>query len=114
MSFGSPACDYVENSLDLNQFLITHPVATYFLKMGSNSFKSEGILKGDILVVDRSLPAVDHKLIIAELNGELSVQKLRCKNQKNWLLNDSRPPYQIKEEDIFAVWGVVTSVIRKI
>lgn len=114
MSFGSPACDYVENSLDLNRFLINHPIATYFMKMDSDSFKNEGILKGDILVVDRSLPPVDNKLIIAELNGELTVQRLRCKNGKNWLMSYTHSPRLISEDDFFVVWGTVTSVIRKI
>ena len=54
MSFGSPACDYVENSLDLNRFLISHPIATYFMKMQGDALKNAGIFNGDILVVDRS------------------------------------------------------------
>lgn len=63
MSFGSPACDYVENSLDLNRFLISHPIATYFMKMQGDAHKNAGIFNGDILVVDRSLPAADRRLI---------------------------------------------------
>lgn len=116
MPFGSPACDYVENSLDLNRYLITHPAATYFMKMQGNALKNAGILNGDILVVDRSLPAVDRRLIIAELNGELTARRFRLKDGKTWLLSEDgkTPPYRIGRQDQFAVWGTVTSVIRKV
>lgn len=71
MSFGSPACDYVENSLDLNRFLISHPVATYFMKMQGDALKNAGIFNGDILVVDRSLPAADRRLIAPNSTANL-------------------------------------------
>lgn len=116
MSFGSPACDYVENSLDLNRFLISHPVATYFMKMQGDALKNAGIFNGDILVVDRSLPAADRRLIVAELNGELTAGVFA--HTKAALFCSARtaapPPYRLSRKDRFSVWGVVTSVIRKI
>ena len=116
MSFGSPACDYAENSLDLNRFLINHPVATYFMKMQGDALKNAGIFNGDILVVDRSLPAADHKLIIAELNGELTARRFRTQDGNSFLLGEDghTPPYRLSRKDRFSVWGVITSVIRKI
>lgn len=116
MSFGSPACDYVENSLDLNRFLISRPAATYFMKMQGDVLKNAGIFNGDILVVDRSLPAADRKLIIAELNGELTARRFRSQEGSAFLLGEDgrTPPYCLSRKDRFSVWGVVTSVIRKI
>ena len=116
MSFGSPACDYVENSLDLNRFLINRPAATYFMKMQGDVLKNAGIFNGDILVVDRSLPAADRKLIIAELNGELTARRFRSQEGSAFLLGEDghTPPYRLSRKDRFSVWGVVTSVIRKI
>ena len=107
MSFGSPACDYVENSLDLNRFLISHPIATYFMKMQGDALKNAGIFNGDILVVD---------LIVAELNGELTARRFRSHEGSTFLLGEDgrTPPYRLSRKDRFSVWGVVTSVIRKI
>ncbi len=116
MSFGSPACDYVENSLDLNRFLISHPIATYFMKMQGDALKNAGIFNGDILVVDRSLPAADRRLIVAELNGELTARRFRSHEGSTFLLGEDgrTTPYRLSRKDRFSVWGVVTSVIRKI
>lgn len=116
MPFGSPSCDYEENNLDLNRYLVSHPIATYFVKMDGDNLKSGGIFNGDILVVDRSLSAIDRHLIIAELNGELLARRYRIKDKRVYLLcEDGRtPPYQINNNDQFSIWGTVTSVIRKV
>ena len=74
--FPSPADDYIETMLDLNEYLIKHPAATFFVKASGESMVNAGIHSGDILIVDRSLEAVHGKIVIAALNGELTVKRL--------------------------------------
>ncbi len=114
--FPSPAEDYVEGHLDLNKHLIKHPAATFFVRVSGNSMINAGIYPGDILIVDRSLEATDKKIIIAVLEGELTVKRLRYKNGLCFLEpeNNTYKPIQINEDMAFEVWGVVTNVIHKV
>ncbi|AYL75585.1 translesion error-prone DNA polymerase V autoproteolytic subunit [Citrobacter freundii] len=75
--FPSPAQDYVEDRLDLNNLLIRHPSATYFIKVSGESMHGAGISDGDLLVVDRSLSAVHGDIVIAAVSGEFTVKELR-------------------------------------
>jgi len=71
--FPSPAHDYIERTLDLNELCIRHPAATYFVRAKGDSMLGAGIFSGDILVVDRALKAVDGDIVIACVNGEFTV-----------------------------------------
>jgi DNA polymerase V len=75
--FPSPADDYLEGQLDLNQHLIKHPVATFFVRVAGDSMVGAGIHSGDLLIVDRSLEPSDGRVVIAIVNGELLVKRLR-------------------------------------
>lgn len=112
--FPSPADDYVEGSLDLNKYLIKHPAATFFVRVAGDSMINAGIHPDDILIVDRSLDAVDKKVIIAIVNGELTVKRIRKKKDGIYLVaeNENYKPVKINKEMEFDVWGVVTSVIH--
>ncbi len=114
--FPSPADDYVERTLDLNQHLIEHPAATYFVKASGNSMINAGIHSGDILIVDRSLTPKDKSIVIAALNGELTVKRLRKIKGKIQLLaeNDQYQPIEIEEESHLEIWGVVIYVIHSL
>jgi DNA polymerase V len=74
--FPSPANDYLEKSLDLNEFLIKNPPATFFVEIQGDSMIGAGIHSGDILIVDRSLEAVHNKIVVAVVNGEFTVKRL--------------------------------------
>lgn len=114
--FPSPAQDYIEESLDLNEYLIKHPSATYFVRVDGYSMIEAGIFPDDILIVDRALDAISKKVIIAVLNGELTVKRLIIKNGIYYLKPDN-PEFdtiEISKEDQFSVWGVVTYVIHKL
>lgn len=113
--FPSPAGDYAEEKLDLNRFLIQHPVATYFLRVSGDSMKDAGIIDGDILIVDRSLPPLNHKIIIAELNGELTVKRLKLDQGQTYLMpeNENFHPLLISPQDDFMIWGVVSGSFRR-
>lgn len=67
--FPSPAQDYLEGSLDLNKLVIKHPSATYFVRVSGDSMIGAGISDGDLLVVDRSLPAMHGDIVIAAVAG---------------------------------------------
>jgi DNA polymerase V len=113
--FPSPADSYLDRTLDLNTLLIHHPAATFFVKVTGDSMRNAGISSGDLLVVDRSLEAADNKIVIAIVNGEFTVKRLKIRDNKISLVpeNPAYPILHLKEESDFQVWGVVTYVIHK-
>lgn len=112
--FPSPADDYLEGKLDLNRHLVKHPAATFFVRVTGDSMVETGIHSGDLLVVDRSLEAVDGNVIVAALDGELTVKRLSRHDAAVWLLpaNKNYQPMQVQPSQSFEIWGVVTSVIH--
>ena len=113
--FPSPADDYIERQLDLNNLLIQNPPATFFVRVTGDSMIGAGINHGDLLVVDRSLEPASGRIIIAVLNGELTVKRFERRNGCCRLLaeNPAYLPCEITADTAFEVWGVVTSVIRR-
>jgi len=113
--FPSPAEDHIDQKLDLNELLISHPVATFFVRVAGDSMKDAGINHGDLLVVDRSLEATSGKIVIAIVNGELTVKTFVQDSTSCQLIaaNPAYPPVDITEDIDFSVWGVVTSVIHQ-
>ena len=114
--FPSPADDYVEKSLDLNELLVQKPAATFFVRAQGESMFGAGIHPNDILVVDRSLEPVPRKIVICALNGELTVKRLERHNGQ-WQLKAENPIYAdiiIHEELELVIWGVVTNVIHPV
>ena len=114
--FPSPADDYMEGKLDLNTHLIKHPAATFFVRATGESMLNAGIHPGDLLVVDRSLEAKHGKVVIAALDGHLTVKRLYQKGGKMALLpeNDAFKPIPITPESDMVIWGVVTNVIHSL
>lgn len=112
--FPSPADDVMESELDLNELLIAHPTATFFVRASGVSMIKAGIHDNDILVVDRSLEPSDGKIVIAAVNGELTVKRLKKQGKKLQLVaeNDAYPPIDITESMELHIWGVVTNVIH--
>lgn len=112
--FPSPADDYIEAHLDLNKHLIKHPTATFFVKATGDSMIQAGIHPGDILIVDRSLEATHGRIIIAALDGQLTVKRLHQSAGKVLLMpeNESYQPIPITDETDLVIWGVVTNVIH--
>jgi len=112
--FPSPAEDDTKENLDLNELLIKHPAATFFLRVSGSSMINAGIHHNDLLVVDRSVAPADGKVVIASVNGELTVKRLRYQGKSIALVaeNDAYPPIDITEEMDLRFWGVVTNVIH--
>ncbi len=114
--FPSPAQDYIEGSIDLNEFLISHPNSTFFVRVEGYSMTNAGIQPDDLLIVDRALEAIHNKIVIAILDGELTVKRLSIVDDVYWLIpeNPTYSPIRIDENIDFIVWGVVTYVIHKV
>jgi len=112
--FPSPAADYEEDRLDLNRYLIKNPAATFFVRVTGYSMIGAGIHSGDLLVVDRSLEPRDKSVVIAVVDGELTVKRIRIGKKKITLEpeNEDYPVRQIDKDTDFQVWGVVTNVIH--
>ena len=112
--FPSPADDDIEGKLDLNRHLIKHPAATFFVRVSGDSMLEAGIHTGDLLVVDRSLEAIDGNVVVAALDGELTVKRLYRRDQTLRLLpaNTHYQPIEIQAHQSFEIWGVVTNVIH--
>ena len=114
--FPSPADDYIEGKLDLNRHLIKHPAATFFVRVTGDSMIGAGIHSGDLLVVDRSLEAADRHVVVAVLDGELTVKRLFNQQGVLRLLPENLhyQPIEISGQHAFEIWGVVTSVIHSL
>ena len=113
--FPSPATDYMENKLDLNEYLIKHPAATFIVKAKGSSMTDAGILSGDLLIVDRSIDPKSNDIVIASIFGDLTVKKLQKKAKSLFLLsaNSDYPSIEVKEEMECFIWGVVTYIIHE-
>jgi len=114
--FPSPADDYIEKTLDLNDLLIKKPAATFFVRAEGESMLGAGIHPNDILVVDRSIDPVIGKIVICALNGELTVKRLNSISDEI-VLGAENPAYPdiIVPKDIdLVIWGVVTNVIHPV
>ncbi|WP_321390809.1 translesion error-prone DNA polymerase V autoproteolytic subunit [Emcibacter sp.] len=112
--YPSPAGDYLEGTLDLNEHLIRRPAATFFLTVSGESMTGAGIFPNDILVVDRSLDAKHGSIVIAVLDGELTVKRLYRKGGVLRLMpeNPQFRPLEIRDGMDFQIWGVVRHAIH--
>lgn len=114
--FPSPAMDFMESSIDLNQVLVENPIATFYVQVEGNSMIDAGIQDKDLLVVDRSLEPRNNKIAICLLDGEFTVKRIRLENNELFLMpeNSSYQPIQVTEENQLIIWGIVTYVIKKL
>lgn len=108
--------DNIESGLDLNQYLIKHPAATFFTRADGSSMCDAGILNGDLLIVDKSLTPKNNAIVIAVLNGELTVKRLKIINAKAFLYpaNKDYQPIPIANTEALQLWGVVTYAIHNL
>ena len=114
--FPSPADDYMEATLDLNEYLVQDRQTTYFVKVKGHSMTGAGIFDGDMLVVNRALEPLPGKIIVAVVDGELTVKRLAFENGRP-VLQAQNPHFKdivLKDTQELQCWGVVTSTIRKL
>lgn len=114
--FPSPADDYQDRKLDLHEYCVRNEAATFFVRAHGESMINAGIHDGDLLVVDRSLQAGHNRVVIAALDGELTVKRLVRRKGRVWLMpeNPEYPPLDITEREHVHIWGVVSHVIHKL
>ncbi|MDB2632792.1 translesion error-prone DNA polymerase V autoproteolytic subunit [Flavobacteriaceae bacterium] len=114
--FPSPADDFKETRISLDEELITNKEATFFAKVNGQSMIGAGLDDNDLLVIDRSLEPENNKIAVCFLDGEFTVKRLKVKNDEVWLQpeNPNYPIIKITEENDFVIWGIVTSVIKKV
>ena len=112
--FPSPADDHLDISLDLNEYLIKHPSATFYIYVKGDSMINEGIYNGDIMIVDRSLIPKTKDIVVAVIDGDFTVKKMYKKNNKIYLnpRNKNYKSISITDEMDFQIWGVVTHTIH--
>ena len=112
--FPSPADDDIEGTIDLNEYLIRHPAATFFLRVQGDSMIGAGIRDGDLLVVDRAREAKSGSIVVAAVNGELTLRRLKVEGERVWLLpeNPDFAPLEIRDGTALVVWGVVAHTVH--
>lgn len=114
--FPSPADDYVQQQLSLDEHLIRHRESTFFMRVAGDSMRGLGIFDGDLLVVDRSVPATHGRVVIAVLDGEFTVKQLLL-GPDGKVLRAAHPDYPdmpVKPGQDFAVWGVVQWNVHRV
>jgi DNA polymerase V len=113
--FPSPATDYCERKLDLNELCIKKPAATYFVRAQGDSMIDAGIFSGDVIVVDRSIDAAHGDIVIASFNGEFLIKKLETNPTTRLVpMNSEHDPIDIPEGADLEIFGVATTVIHSL
>ncbi len=111
--FPSPADDYLEKALDLNELLITNRVATFYMRVDGDDLAASGIRNGDLLIVDRSIKATEGKTVVAIVDGELVLRRLEKRDGKTLLVSDNVAVAPARYDgDEVQIWGVATSVVH--
>ncbi len=113
--FPSPAADFIDLKMDLNQHLVKHPSATFFGRVSGESMKDAGINDGDLLVIDKSIEPHDGKIAVCFIDGEFTLKRIKKDKEGVWLMpaNEKYQPIAINENNDLRIWGVVTYVIKK-
>jgi DNA polymerase V len=113
--FPSPADDYLEKAIDLNEQLIRNPAATFFIRVKGESMRDAGIHSGDTLIIDRSVTPADKQIVVAMIDGEFTVKRFRKRNGRITLEaeNPAFPPIEVGENQELTIWGTVTYIIHQ-
>ena len=114
--FPSPADDFKQERLSLDNELIKNKEATFFARVSGQSMVDAGLSDNDLLVIDRSLSPAHNKIAVCFLDGEFTVKRLKVEKEEVWLQpeNKNYQPIKITEENDFVIWGIVTNVIKKV
>ena len=112
--FPSPADDYTEENIDLNEHLISNPSSTFFLRVKGDSMINAGIKDKDLIIVDKSLIAKPGDIVIAMIDGEFTIKRLSIKNDELYLKaeNHNYPDFRFKNHIDVQIWGVVIHSIH--
>jgi DNA polymerase V len=114
--FPSPAADYEDKRLDINEYLIRNPVSTFFFPVQGDSMQGAEIFDGDVLVVDRSIKAQHGHIVVAFVDGDRLVKRLHCRQGRVALIaeNPNFPPLEIQDGMELVVWGTVVGKFKRL
>lgn len=113
--FSAAADDYAERGIDLNEQLIRNKPATFFMRISSDAMSDAGIFKGDVAIIDRSIPATHGRIVIAVVDGEMLIRRLEINGKKKRLVAASKTAAPLEPEpSSLQIWGVVTYVIHSV
>jgi DNA polymerase V len=113
--FPSPADDYIEGRIDLNEHLIRHPAATFFVRVSGDSMTGAGIQNGDLLIVDRAAECVSGCIVVARVHDEFTLKRVRKEGDRVFLMpeNERYQPIEVTEGSDFEIWGRVVGSVRE-
>jgi DNA polymerase V len=114
--FPSPADDYMEIALNLNEYLIKNPSSTFFAQITGSSMINSGIYNNDIVIVDKSLQAKNDSVLVCSIDGEFTLKRFKKINEETAYLmpdNSDFKPIKVNKHNAFQIWGVVTYSIHK-
>jgi DNA polymerase V len=111
--FPSPAGDFINESIDLNDYVTSHPTNTFYAIARGISME-EDFRDGDLLVIDRLQDYTEGKIVVCYVDGEFTVKRIKIDEQGTWLIGSNKQfkPILVTQEDEFRIWGVVTHVIK--
>ena len=114
--FPSPADDYIEENIDLNEYLIVNPFSTFFLRVKGHSMINSGIKDQDLIIVDKSIIPKPGNIVIAMIDGEFTVKRLAKKNDRLYLKaeNSNYPDCNLYNHNDVQIWGVVIYSIHSL
>lgn len=114
--FPSPAEDFKQERLSLDEVLVKNKLSTFFARVSGQSMIGAGLDDNDLLVIDRSLEPAHNRIAVCFLDGEFTVKRLKVDKDGVWLQpeNPDYPIIKITEENDFVIWGIVTNVIKKV
>ena len=112
--FPSPAEDHMDVSLDINEYLVKHPSSTFYIYVKGDSMINSGIFDGDLMIVDRSLEVKSNSIVVAVINGEFTVKKIKKDSGNIYLIPDNKSykPILLENSMDFQIWGIVTHTIH--
>jgi DNA polymerase V len=113
--FPSPADDYMEGRLDLNEYFIRHPAATFYVRVSGESMRGAGIFDGDLLIVDRAVPCADGCIVIARIGDEFTLKRILKEGNRVFLRpeNEDFQPIEVTEDTDCEIWGRVVGSVRR-
>ena len=112
--FPSPAEDHMDISLDINEYLVKHPSSTFYIYVRGDSMIDSGIFDGDLLIVDRSLEVKSNSVVVAVIDGDFTVKKIKKDSGNLYLIpqNKKYKPILLENNMDFQIWGIVTHTIH--
>ena len=114
--FPSPADDFLDLSIDLNQEFINHPSTTFYGRVRGDSMIDAGLSDGDLLIIDKALEARDGKIAVCFMDGDFTVKRIAIEKDRIWLVAENKKysPILVTEDNDFIIWGIVTTVIKSL